>query len=210
MLVCVLMIWIGAAFHAAIIEFRGGNISRNWKIAFLFIGAYFVVAFVVFSDRARTLGYEAFRLPAASMAPTLLRGDYIIVDTWLYDNEDPANGDIVVFEAPGSGVNYIKRIVGVPGDSVSLLSNQLTRNGRSVDEPYALYNGPALGIFALEEQTVPPGRYLVLGDNRNNSRDSRHFGMIPRDKVVGKISHVYYSSDEDSGVRWDRIPTRFD
>lgn len=210
LLACVLTILVGGAFHSAVIEFLDKDISRNWKHAFLFAGAYFAVAVLLFANRAATLGYETFRMPAGSMTPTLLRGDYMVVDTWLFDEEDPANGDIVVFELPDSGIKYIKRVAGVPGDAVSLLSNQLTRNGQVVDEPYAVYIGPSLGLHALVEETVPLGHYLLLGDNRNNSRDSRHFGMIPRDKVIGKISHIYYSSDEETGTRWDRIPTEFD
>ncbi len=210
MLFCVFLPLIGTAVHAASIEVRNKNTQRNWKHAFLFAVPCLLVMFLLFSNRGVTLGYEIYRLPAQSMVPTLLEGDYIIVDTWRYRSADPANGDIVVFALPGSGVNYIKRIAGVPGDSVSLLSNRLSRNGRLVDEPYVTYDGPARPYHALPEQTVSAGHYILLGDNRNNSRDSRHFGAIPRENLVGGVSHVFFSSDNETGIRWHRIPTQFD
>ena len=139
----------------------------------------------------------------------LLAGDYIIVDTWRFKDEEPANGDIVVFRAPESGISYIKRIAGMPGDSVSLQGDQLARNGQIVSEPYTIYEGSGQVRQPIPELNVRPNQYLLLGDNRNNSRDSRHFGLVPRENIVGRIAHIYYSSDDEGGVRWSRIPTEF-
>ncbi|MDH3431699.1 MAG: signal peptidase I [Gammaproteobacteria bacterium] len=230
LLVFVLTILIGAAVHSALIEVRGGEIERNWKRAFMFAGAYFVIAFLLFSNRGTLLGYEIFRLPASSMAPTLLEGDYIIVDTWRFRDVDPAYGDIVVFELPQSGVNYIKRVVGIPRDEVRYEQHRLTINGSVVPlepRPDATRLDPRF-IERLGDQeheilitnagfsirdgifNVPDGHYFVLGDNRDNSRDSRYFGMIPRDNIRGRIAHIYYSSSEATGIRWDRFPAQFD
>jgi len=207
LLVCLLVTLCGAALHSALIRFRSQKDSTNWNKGLLFAGGYFIVALLLFSNRGTVLGYETYRLPAGSMAQTLLRGDYIVVDTWRYQDTEPANGDIVVFRIPQSGISYIKRIVGVPGDSVSLQGNQLARNGQIVSEPYAIYEGSGQAYQPIREQKIPPNLYLMLGDNRNNSKDSRHFGMVPRRNIVGRIAHIYYSSDDDVGIRLDRIPT---
>jgi len=227
---CLLAILIGAAAHSALIEIQENNISRNWRNAFLFAASYFVIAVLLFSNRGTALGYEIYRLPSKSMAPTLLSGDYFIIDTWRYRNADAAIGDIVVFESPQSGVNYVKRVIGISRDEVRYERHRLTINGEIVPLKQYPDAAPAdhrfIELLGDREHEVlitnarftandgvfrvPEGHYFLLGDNRDNSRDSRHIGMIPRDKIIGRIAHVYYSSDEETGVRWDRIPTQFD
>lgn len=187
---CLVVLVAGSALHAAVIEYRGIGGDRGWRQAVLFAVAVVAAVFALLSFRGELLGYEAYRLPGRSMAPTLQAGDSIVVDTWRYDESGPAMGDIVVFRAPGLGTIYAKRIVGLPGDRVSLLNRRLMRNDEVVDESYATYLGSE-ARQAMGEWIVPVDQYLVLGDNRNNSKDSRHFGMIPRENLIGKVSVIY-------------------
>ena len=187
-IVCLLALLSGSALHAAFLDSRGIEFDRRWRSAVLYaIGVGIVFSFL-FAFRGDLLGYEAYRLPGQSMAPTLTRGDRIIVDTWRYRDAEPQIDDIVVFLAPDTGITYVKRIVGIPGDLVSLEGSQVTRNGDAVDEPFAVYRGSGPGIGSFSGLSVPPGQYLVLGDNRNDSRDSRHFGLVPRENVVGVVA----------------------
>ena len=204
-----------SAVYSAIIEFRRNEETsprRNWKSAFIFALISGVTLFLLMSDRSATLGYDVFRLPASSMAPTLVQGDHILVDSWHYSESEIIVGDIVVFEVPGSGgVMYVKRVVGLPGDVLSFEDNVLTRNGMPVNEPYAYYSGgPARSMSSFQNALVPDGEYFVMGDNRNSSRDSRYIGTIPSSGFAGRAVHLWYSRDEESGIRWQRFPAGID
>ena len=185
---CLLAILFGSALHSAFVESRGVEGDRNWRNAVLFTIGVGVIFLLLFSFRGILLGYEAYRLPGQSMAPTLASGDQIVVDTWRYAGTEPANGDIVVFVAPDTGVTYVKRIVGVPKDVISLQGTQLIRNGENVNEPYAEYDGSDETVRPFSDVRVTAGHYFVLGDNRNRSKDSRFFGAVPRENLIGKVA----------------------
>lgn len=157
-------------------------------------------------------------IPSASMEDTLLIGDYLFVNkvafapadagspvAWLAQRA-PAVGDVVVFKYPPSpDVDYIKRIVGVPGDVIELRDKQLYRNGREVDEPYKVHkHGPIHSRDTREGRrdnfgpvTVPAGHYFVLGDNRDYSADSRDWEFVPRDHVTGRAFVIFWSRELD-------------
>lgn len=137
-----------------------------------------------------------------SMMPTLHDQDRMIVNKISYTFSDPERFDIVVFHAP-EGKDYIKRIIGLPGDTVEYIDDVLYINGEAIDEPYLdeykeqVFDGPLTDSFTLldipnGQQTVPEGYLFVMGDNRRNSKDSRHIGFVSMDKVVGKTSIVYW------------------
>jgi signal peptidase I len=136
-----------------------------------------------------------------SMYPTFDHGEYLLTDKVSYKIGEPSRGDVVVFRAPeasqcpeGTGCDFIKRIVGLPGDSVEITNNQIYVNGAALPEEYlpldfltrpGAYssNGPI---------TVPPGNYYVVGDNRDHSSDSRAWGPVPQDRIVGKVFFRYW------------------
>lgn len=137
-----------------------------------------------------------------SMMPTLENGDRMIVNKM----GDLDRFDIVVFHAP-EGKDYIKRVIGVPGDHVEYKDDQLYINGEPMDEPYLdeykaeVQDGNLTGDFRLEDfdpnlQEVPEGYYFVMGDNRRYSKDSRHIGIISEDEFVGKTSIVFWPLNE--------------
>lgn len=174
----------------------------------------------------RTLVVQAFTIPSGSMMDTLLVGDYILVNKFLYGApvpftdwrmpglRDPQRGDIVVFKYPqDERRDFIKRIVGKPGDVVQIRGQTVYINRRPLDEPYAKYSdarhaasGYCPYAYGCEPTTVPPRSYFVMGDNRDNSQDSRYWGFVRGDKVKGKAFLIYWSWDgEDSWLRWWRL-----
>ncbi|MBS0348774.1 MAG: signal peptidase I [Proteobacteria bacterium] len=175
-------------------------------------------------------------IPSGSMHPTLLEGDVVLVNRLAYDAKlpltditvahlgDPARGDVVTFKSPRDGTLLIKRIVGLPGDTVAMRDGALTINGEAARydvvgvaaEPIGqgneidairatetvasarrtvqyLPNAQMLRNF--NPVTIPPGQYLMLGDNRDNSADSRVIGLVPRQLLVGKAHHILVSAD---------------
>ena len=184
----------------------------------------------------RTFLVEAFKIPTGSMEGTLLIGDFLLVNKAVYGAEipltdrrlpafaRPARGDVVVFLPPHDPhKNYVKRIVGVPGDTLEMREKVLLRNGRPQDEPYVRHTDP-LGdqvepkmLWQLDHTVdrrltfrtyqpsrdnwgpivVPPGKYFALGDNRDRSEDSRYWGFLDAQAIKGRPMVVYYSYEND-------------
>lgn len=208
-----------------------------------------LVAFALFV-LVRTFVVEAFRIPTGSMENTLLVGDFLLVNKAVYGAEipgtdlrlpaftEPHRGDVVVFTPPHDLTkNYVKRLVGLPGDTLEMRDKELYLDGVPVDEPYVHYidgRGDAVHpdmawqsnhLIARSGRTyhptrdnwgplvVPVGKYFMLGDNRDNSEDSRYWGFVPREAIHGRPWFVYYSFDSAlpgplpwlRDVRWGRI-----
>ena len=176
----------------------------------------------------RTLVVQAFTIPSGSMMDTLLVGDYILVNKFLYGAEipltdahlpgfrHPERGDIIVFKYPQDEKrDFIKRIVGTPGDTVQVRGTQVFVNGRLLTEPYVKGVGSTAHVgtpaycgyaYGCESTRVPPDSYFVMGDNRDNSQDSRYWGFVKRDKIKGKAFLIYWSWDgERHWPRWLRL-----
>lgn len=170
-----------------------------------------------------------YTIPSGSMKPTLEVGDRIIVDKMAYDlripltnislitTGEPNRGDIVVFESVAAENRLIKRVVGLPGDSISMTNEILTINGRTLDykaskdgEQFLVEDLSGLKHTVKHDKSkpaqlanfntvvVPNGHYLVLGDNRRNSADSRVYGFVPRKELKGKAKYVAFSLDYDN------------
>jgi signal peptidase I len=144
--------------------------------AALLVGALVVVRLAV---------AEPFRIPSDSMKPTLRSGDHVLVDKLAYDDASPARGDLAVFEAPGTGEIMLKRVVAVPGDTVGIEDGILVVDGRRPREPYT--DPSAIDSVYFGPVRVAPGTVFVLGDNRADSRDSRDFGAIRKDALIGRV-----------------------
>ncbi|RMH21167.1 MAG: signal peptidase I [Gemmatimonadetes bacterium] len=215
--------------------------------------AFVVTLFVVI----RVFVVEAFKIPTASMEGTLLVGDFLLVNKLAYGTtipglglhvpgiREPARGDVVVFHPPHEPEkNYVKRLVGLPGDTLEMRDKVLIVNGVALDEPYVQHLDRS-GADAIHPRmqwqqghliagtraergrrrlrrasrdnwgplVVPEGRYFMLGDNRDNSEDSRYFGFVSRDAIRGRPWFVYYSFEPSDSlplswlrsIRWSRL-----
>jgi len=128
------------------------------------------------------------RVESVSMRETLKPGDYVVVNKIVYKFDDIQRGDIIVFQPPfQSPEPYIKRVIGLPGDSIVVDANGISINYQRIAEPYVLREAGKTG-----EWIVPPGKIFVMGDNRGNSSDSRAWGMLPIENVMGKAEFVYW------------------
>jgi len=165
---------------------------------------------------------QAYNIPSGSMKPTLLVGDFILVNKLVYRFSEPQKGDIVVFKYPiDSNIDFIKRIVALPGEQVEVKNNQVFINGKPLPLT-EVGRGEENGVrkFIYEEVmpegikhkvqfyedfpfskrdfgpvVVPPNHYFVMGDNRDNSEDSRYWGFLSRENIVGKAFVIYFSGD---------------
>jgi len=173
----------------------------------------------------RTFIVQAFKIPSGSMEDTLLIGDHILVSKFTYGIrmpfsnktlipvKEPQRGDIIVFKFPGDPkVDYIKRVVGVPGDVIECRDKQVFVNGKAENNPFAVHKDdyiirqkyPPRDNFG--PLTVPPESLFVMGDNRDNSNDSRFWSFVDYGKLRGKAFIIYWSWDSDDfGVRWRRL-----
>ena len=178
-----------------------------------------VVVAVILALFIRTFAVQAFKIPTGSMEPNLLIGDHLLVNKVVYSPsfgplEDRLLGKkpverrhVVVFKFPEDPTrDFIKRVIGLPGETVEIKEKVVYINGQPLDEPYAHFLEPPLRPDDPEYGThredvrdnygpkvVPPGHLFVLGDNRDNSRDSRFWGFLPRDQVKGRALLVYWS-----------------
>lgn len=128
---------------------------------------------------------EPFRIPSDSMAPTLERGDHVLVDKRAYDHAAPDRGDLAVFRAPRGGGVMLKRVVAVAGQTVGLEDGALVVDRRRLDEPYA--DSEAIESVYFGPVRVRAGTVFVLGDNRADSRDSRTLGAVPVANLIGRV-----------------------
>ena len=169
----------------------------------------------------RTFVVQAFKIPTGSMEPNLLVGDHLLVNKFVYGPvasqlerqllpmRAPRRGDIAVFKFPEEPErDFIKRVIGLPGDTIELRQRRLFVNGVKADEPHAHYlfpqgQGDELATFDVRERygpvTVPPNHYFMMGDNRDNSQDSRYWGFLPAHYVKGRALVIYWSFEPPAG-----------
>ncbi len=221
---------------------RAAGIAEPWYVEYA--KSFFPVILLVFTLRSFLV--EPFKIPSGSMMPTLLAGDYILVNKFTYglrvpilnniffEMNQPKRGDVFVFHYPPEPtIDYIKRVVGLPGDTIQYQDKKLTINGKVLDVKFEdnyeyemqganiisakrsleqlgdvqhnilihdipnQYNSDALGAKLLngETITVPAGNYFAMGDNRDNSADSRVWGFVPEHNLVGKAFFIWFNFD---------------
>jgi signal peptidase I len=172
---------------------------------------------VIFVNFARIFVFQAFKIPTGSMEDNLKIGDHIIVNKFIYGPTSPAwqkivplrdikRGDIIVFRYPlDPNTDFVKRVIGLPGDVLEVRDKKVSINGKELDEPYVVHEDAQ--VFPLQPSlpepyrsrdqfgpfTVPPNAYFAMGDNRDRSSDSRYWGTVPRSMIKGRAFMVYWS-----------------
>lgn len=137
---------------------------------------------------------QAFKMPTGSMEPTLLVGDHILIDKHIYRSNAPKRGEIIIFKYPHDAkVIYVKRLIGLPGDTVEIVGRAVYINGETLKEGYVQFLDPSSVFDRYGPLRVPARQYFVLGDNRDNSQDSRFWGCIPEENLLGKPIIIYWS-----------------
>lgn len=174
---------------------------RKYNTPLLYAGVL-AVCLSVQASLSSTVGehiLKPYRIPTGSMAPALEPGDYVLSNQLFFTDHNPAAGDVVIFKSPEDGkTDFIKRIVGMPGDTVEMRNGLVTVNGKPAAGPHS--GGSAADTGAFGPFRVPSDSYFVMGDNRNHSKDSRQFGAVPRHLVRGRPVFVYFSSE--GPFRW--------
>lgn len=194
------------------LAFRRKSTAREYAEA--------IIVAAVLAMFIRTFVVQAFKIPSGSMEQTLLVGDHILVSKFIYGTKipltdtkvfpltQPKRGDVIVFVYPvDPSKDFIKRIIGVPGDVVQVTGTQVLVNGKRMEEPYAIYDQqPSEPRENFGPVTVPQGSYFVMGDNRDKSYDSRYWGFVKESKIKGRALVLYWSWDSSNfGVRWRRL-----
>lgn len=207
--------------------------------------SFFPILLIVFL--LRSFLFEPFRIPSGSLEPTLLMGDFILVNKFRYGlrwpiihkrllgDSEPKRGDIIVFRwPPNPSYNFIKRVIGLPGDHISYINKELFINGQPASQMFLknsmaeeenghfweakemkenllglnhnIFINPEKQSYDFENVIVPEGMYFVMGDNRDDSADSRYWGFVPDKNIVGKATMIWMSWNglKDS-IRWNRL-----
>ncbi len=174
-------------------------ILRNLWLFFLDFLETIVVSLAIFAVVYIFL-FQPHQVDGRSMEPNFHNAEYILTDKISYRIHAPNRGDVVVFHSPqDERVDFIKRIIGVPGDTVKVEDGYVYLNGKKLEEPYLNDPGAVLsGRFMREGMTidVPAGQYLVMGDNRNHSSDSREWGLVTTGGIVGRAFFRYWPVSE--------------
>ncbi len=203
----------------------------------------FLIVFLI-----RSFVFEPYIVPSGSMLPTIQLGDFLFVNKFAYgihlpffgttlmNTGEPQTGDVVVFKSPvNPQTDFIKTVIGVPGDTISYINKQLFINGQPVDmdfiqttmEPnnanlgsvivqeyssdlgghvHHIYTAPSLPAANFKDLVVPKGEYFCMGDNRDNSDDSRFWGFVSQNQLIGKANYIFLSYDSRThSIRWNRI-----
>jgi signal peptidase I len=197
---------IVTATDAALLSRKSREIRLGWYNRwYSYVG--FVLVFAVlpscFPDLTyRVLGVRTFRTPSADMEPTLKVGDCFMVRLHPYKHERPQRGDLVVFPYPEDrSTRFVKRLIGLGGEKLEIRNKQVFIDAKPLDEPYKqhadpkVYPGDGIPQDYFGPITIPEGSVFVMGDNRDNSHDSRFFGSIPVADIDGKALYIYRTSD---------------
>jgi signal peptidase I len=166
-----------------------------------------IIIAVLLALLIRTFVVQAFTIPSGSMIPTLLVGDYILVNKFIYRFKDPQRGDVIVFKYPWDEKrDFIKRVVGMGGEEIVIKGHTIFVNGKPLDDPHAYFSDSTQTQYEYGPVVIPAGSYFVMGDNRDNSQDSRYWGFLKREKIRGKAFMIYWSWDsEKRWPRWNRL-----
>ena len=189
---------------------------KSYNKWYIYIGVFFLVNFLVHPN-IETLIKEntikSYKIPSGAMIPTLLIGDYILVNKFIYKIKKPQRRDVIVFKYPKDPTkDFVKRLIGVEGDTIEIKEKKLYVNNIEQHESYVIHKDLNLNNSVQDPRInfgpiiVPEDSLFFMGDNRDNSHDSRYWGFVKLDQLQGKLISYYWSWDKEVGkIRWQRI-----
>jgi signal peptidase I len=238
-------IFLAVPIHAGILAARQPATFelRPYNRWYVYLGIYVLLGVLLLPPEQLKRYAEAYRIPSGAMTPTLMIGDFLYVLKTPASRKEIGIGRVVVFESVEEpGLKLVKRVVGMPGDTLMMTGGTLRRNGQDLAEAYVVHQNPTRSEDALQRArmrawqvdhttgiardsyspdvqdwgpvVVPPDSFMALGDNRDASYDSRYYGFVPFDRVIGQPRVIYLSLERDTaagserGVRWSRIGQR--
>jgi signal peptidase I len=201
-----LMLFIGVTILSILMLLFIGYLLRRTKLILL-------IFIIVCSFLLRSFVVQAYKIPAGSMMPTLNIGDHILTNKYIYRTSTPKRGDLIIFPFPKDPrKDYIKRVIGLPGEVFELKNKIAYINEKKLKDPHAYFVSNE--VFQISDNPrdnmkpvmIPEGKVFVMGDNRDQSLDSRFFGFVDIKTVKAKAEIIYWSWDKNHEVvRWDRI-----
>lgn len=176
-------------------------LSISLAVAFIVTTVYLInpSGGATWDPRGRLIGYIPYKIPNISMSPTLVTGDFIITKTLSATDSEPKRNDIIVFQFPKDpSISYVKRLIGREGDRIKIINGQVFVNNEPVAQPYLLddHNSKTYSQN-FDEILVPEGKLFVLGDNRDNSNDSRFWGFVPQENLIARATYIWSAEDSD-------------
>jgi signal peptidase I len=202
--------WLGLVAWCGWAARKAGVAPLAWyQRWYIYLGYHVAVWLLVFCYVRAPLdwiGARPYRIPVRSMCDTLQPGDYVIADTWAFGgHHTPKRGEIVVFSlSVQPQARYAKRVIGLPGERIEGRDGQVYINGERLMEPYV---NPSNNVKIRDSwnYVVPDDAYFILGDNRDDSYDSRYVGAIPRSRLYGRVRAIWVSFDPKTGLHFDRV-----
>lgn len=206
---------------------RNSPLKRYQRLRiYLLVSLVFVLANNAVAHVIKSFVAESFVIPSFSMSPTILPGDRILADKWSFKTQGLKRNDLAIFysDGPGSPL-FVMRVVGLPGDEIEIIDEQVIVNGENWPDTQAVFEGPIprrIDMPNYSPTSIPIGRFFVLGDNRRKSLDSRFIGLIPLTDLHGKARVIYWSRSREfpdpydrsnyipGNIQWERIGMRLD
>lgn len=206
---------------AVLVAISSGKLKVRSRRSFWLEAPVLIVVAFILALAIKAVAFAPFYIPSGSMQPTLAIGDRILVNKLSYRFHDPGRGDVVVFKQgdegdqsflqrmwnvvseglgrpPPNSRDLVKRVIGLPGDTVEVKADGVYVNSTKLNEPW-LQSGISEGR-TIDARIVPPGSYFVMGDNRANSQDSRYFGPVPKDEIVGRAIFKVWPPSRLGGI----------
>lgn len=217
--ICLWLFIIGDAYFVAFkkkeIVLKPYNKGYVYLITVVFIiGITFTSSDII---RNKGLGLKPYQIPTGTMEPTLLAGDYIMVDVKYYKANELKRGDLVIFKYPKEPSKvFAKRVIALEGEKIEIKDKQVYINNRPINEPYKVHSDNQVysqnDYFRYDDYKrdnfepviIPPGHCFVMGDNRDNSSDSRYWGFLPLSNIKGRVWFIYFSYKMEKGAYWKR------
>jgi len=205
-LICIWLFIIGEAFFAARkikkIGLKGYN---KWYVYLLIIllmhGTYIIPSSFMASIQSEVLGFSTYKIASGAMEPTLSIGDYLIADSKYFKKNELQRGDLVIFQYPKDPTkNFIKRVIALEGEKIEIKNKQVYINDEAIPESYKVHNDINFDEVIRDNFgpiVVPSGYCFVMGDSRDNSWDSRHWGSLPLRNIKGQPLYIYWAKDKN-------------